>query len=207
MDSYIAFAGTREEWAVRVLEVLTRELAHVGIAMVGDRTVRVALTPLRGDRLGQCRSSNGSTDGKVNFIAVCTSEAEPRDLVHTLLHELLHAFDDCNSGHRGRWNRWAAAIGMQRCGHELGPVGTGMVETALREVGIPAQHVTSVRGRVAAIGESSQVRLACPECGLTVHMPRGPFEQGAAVLCAEHSTPMLHAAPKKRVALRSKAAA
>jgi hypothetical protein len=176
-----SFTGTREEWCYRVIQVLERELAAMGITMQGDRQVRIAVTPLPASKLGECHSANKAADGRTNFIDICTSQPDPQELVHTLLHELLHAFDNCNSGHRGRWRRWADAIQIKRAGHSRGPIAQRMVDAALLEVGEPAEHVSSVRWRTAA-QQASQVKLTCLGCGLYAYMPRGRHERGDARL-------------------------
>lgn len=189
--SYRPFEGTREAWCLRILDVLTRELRGLGIEMVGDRQVRVAVTPLPASKLGLCHSSNGSGDGRTNFIDVSTVQADPAELVHTLLHELLHAFDDLQSGHRNRWKRWAAAVGIEAVGHKRSPVATRMIERALAEVGIPAAHVTSVRRRATAgSAVPSQVRVRCPQCREHAYIPRGAMERGFATSCAAHGMRM-----------------
>ncbi len=165
------FEGTREEWAERIVVALFPMLVDEGITPVGnDRGVRIAIAPLPASKLGVCYSANKSRDGSVNIITLSTAEADPAALVHTLLHELWHAFDDCRSGHRNRWKRWANHIGIEIRGTDVrGPIAARMVNQALAEVGVPLSHVVTVYERDKA--RSSQVRFECPKCGIHVHMP------------------------------------
>jgi hypothetical protein len=177
------FEGAREEWAEVVLAHLFIELACIGISWntPEGRQIRVALAPMSRTKLGQCHSSKKSVGGDVNMITLSTDQGEPIELVHTLLHELLHALDDCHSGHKGRWARWAKQIGIEMRGHERGPIAEQLVQDTLRAVGVPKAHVQTVPSSRKA--GSSQVRVHCPECSKHVNMPRGLADGGFSIAC------------------------
>ena len=179
------YQGTREEWAQMILGNLFLALTEIGIAWntPTPRELRVALAPLPRTTLGRCHSSKKSVGGNVNMIDLSTDQGDPLELTHTLLHELLHALDDCHSGHRGRWRRWADQIGIERVGHKRGPIAEKLVQDALAAVGTPGNHVQTVPSKRKA--ESSQIRFACPECSRHVHMPRKLADEGFAVGCVE----------------------
>lgn len=177
-----AFAGTREAWAEKITAALFPMLVAEGIAPVGDhRQIRIALAPLPAKTLGLCYPSSKSTTGDVNLITLSTDQGEPIELVHTIMHEMMHAFDDCRSGHRNRWLRWANQIGIVARGHIRGPIAERMVQTALAEVGFPTAHVITVRK--VQKPKSSQVRYECPGCRLHVHMPLKSADDGFEVAC------------------------
>jgi hypothetical protein len=171
------FHGTREEWAVSISLALLPELAKLGITMVGERRqIRVAVAPLPATKLGLCYSASKSVAGNTNIITLSSDQGEPIELAHTLLHEILHALDDCRSGHKGRWARWAEMLGMERCGHARNAQADQMLRSALERVGLPALHVQTKSQRRKQ--RKSQVRFICTSCGGHVHMPAAIAEAG-----------------------------
>ena len=183
-----AYAGTREEWVNRVIEFVAPRLAELGIAMPPERAVRVGVTPLSSKKLGVCYVAKKSVTGTINFIGLCTKQADPRELVHTLVHEYLHACDDVQSGHRHRWKRWADLLGMKARGHDRNAFFDQLIDDALTAVGVAAQHVAS--REVGRTANPSQVRLCCRLCLRHVHMPRRLQDEGFVVICADHGEPM-----------------
>lgn len=180
MNGFPAYEGTREDWANKILGFFAPRLAELGIVMPPERSVRVGVTPLSRTTLGRCHSSNQSATGSVNFIALCTKQADARELVHTLVHEYLHACDDCASGHRHRWKRWADKLGISARGHERNALLDQLINAALATVGEPVQHVAS-KGRPPA--RKSQVRVVCPTCRRHAHVPAKAHAEGFTVSC------------------------
>ena len=171
------FRGTREEWAVAISLALLPELAKLGIVMVGERRqIRVAVAPLPATTLGLCYSSAKSVNGDTNLITLSSDQGSPLELVHTLCHEILHALDNCLSGHRGRWARWAGLLGMERRGHARNALADEMFQNALEQVGLPALHVQTKSQRRQQ--RKSQVRFCCAGCGRHVHVPAAIAEAG-----------------------------
>jgi hypothetical protein len=62
--------------------------------------------------IGQCFARRVS-DSKVNEIFISPKLDDPIHVLDVLAHELIHAFDDCKSGHRGQFKRVAVAIGLE----------------------------------------------------------------------------------------------
>lgn len=63
--------------------------------------------------IGQCWATDASVDG-VNqiFISPVRGEDETQNVLGTLAHEMIHAIDDCESGHRGEFARIAKRVGF-----------------------------------------------------------------------------------------------
>lgn len=182
-DGQRLFHGTREEWAERVVASLFPHLFERGMVPAGKaRSIRIALAPLPANKLGVCYASEKSANGTVNLISLTTGQADPLDLVHTLCHELLRAFDDCMSGHRGRWKRWAQTLGIEIRGHQRTGETDAMFRSVLAEVGLPVSHVVTVRK--AAKPKSSQARYVCPDCGRHVHIPLKSADSGWEITCS-----------------------
>lgn len=62
-------------------------------------------------RLGACLSSNASTGG-YNEIFISPEIEDSRLVIGVLLHELIHAVDDCKSHHGGLFRTIAKAVGF-----------------------------------------------------------------------------------------------
>lgn len=101
----------------------------------------------------------------------------------TILHELAHSFDDCRSGHKGRWRRWALTLGIALKDRPRTPECVAMIEQALREVGIPAAHV--VTKLLPKRAKSSQVRYECPVCHRHAHVPLALADGGFSLACVD----------------------
>ena len=179
-----AYTGTREAWAYAVLDFIAPRLAPLGISMPEGRTVRVGVLPLSRGRLGQCSPSARSACGTVCFIGLGTKQVDPRELVHTLIHEYMHACDDCQSGHRHRWARWAAALGMKAKGHDRSTALAALIDSALHHVGLPAAHVPSV-GPMQMASLPSQQRMQCPECAAHAYIPMKAALSGYTLGCGD----------------------
>ncbi len=176
------YAGNREGWANEILGVLRPRLADLGITMPEGRTVRIGVTPLSRGVLGRCWAAKLSQSGTVNFIGLCTKQADPAELVHTLIHEYIHAADDCQSGHRNRWAKWAAVLGMKAKGHSRNALGNTLIRDALVAVGIPVQHEPS-QVLAAASAVPSQIRVECCSCKQHAYVPRRAHVDGFELVC------------------------
>lgn len=91
----------REEWlqqAVKKVETLFdgRQLpeVYVSVGFPGGRGKKSTT-------VGQCWSSATSGDGKQHIFIHPVLDTD-LDVLAVLVHELCHAIDDCESGHRGR---------------------------------------------------------------------------------------------------------
>jgi hypothetical protein len=191
------YVGSREDWANLVLERLVPDLAAIGIEMPDGRAVRIGVGPLSNGKLGVCFPAAKSSSGTVNFIGLCTKQAEPQELVHTLIHEYLHACDDCQSGHRNRWHRWAQLLGMKRAGHERSAMCTALIDDALKNIGLPVQHEPSVV-KPAANAMPSQVRITCPKCAQHVYMPFKAYAEDYFIYCGACELQMSYVEPSPK---------
>lgn len=107
---------TREAWLHRAVETFRPRFEAIGMPLP-DR-VHVSVGFGYGARrenaviLGQCWARRASADG-VNHIFVSPQQDDPPAMLVTLLHELIHAADDCAHGHRGpsprRRPRWVSS--------------------------------------------------------------------------------------------------
>ena len=68
-------------------------------------------TGSKGRHLGQCWGSKASEDG-INQIFIAPNQADPVEVLDTLTHELVHAIDDCKSGHGEGFKKIATDVGL-----------------------------------------------------------------------------------------------
>ena len=104
--------STREAW----LESAVLELAPL-FAKIGHRipACRVscgfASTGVKSGHIGQCWSTRSSEDG-VNQIFISPSLSAAVTVLDTLVHELVHAVDDCEHKHGKEFKKIAIGIGL-----------------------------------------------------------------------------------------------
>ena len=195
-----AFGGTREEWCERALALLVEEFASIGIVHPApdERDWRVAVAPIRGQALGVCHHSMRSRDGRTNFITVGTQQAEPIELVHTLAHELLHAFDNLASGHRGRWRRWARVVGIEARSHSRTPAAAAVFVRVVDAIGVPSRHVTSAERSLArARPRASLQKLQCVDADCETQCYVNVGQTKTLLLCGHCNRPMIPARLKQ----------
>lgn len=108
---------TREQWLELAVLKLRPIFAEAGADLPN---VRVSVGwPSRGGVggkrkvIGQCWKSIVATD-KVSqlFISPVLGE-DPVQMLGVLVHELVHAWDDCESGHKGAFGKMARKLGLE----------------------------------------------------------------------------------------------
>lgn len=116
--------------------------------------------------LGQCWAT--VTAGGVAQVFVSPILDDPIDVLAVLTHELIHASDDCESGHRGAFTRIARAVGL------VGPMrattpGAELI-TRLERVAAALGTYPHRRIELAEIVKQStrMLRVECPSCAYLV---------------------------------------
>jgi hypothetical protein len=107
---------TREEWLNVVLHKHVAKLlkTKAGVTLPADCKVSVGF-PGGGSarkRIGECWPRARSSI-KVNEIFLNPSMKDVTRLLDVLVHEAIHAADDCASGHKGFFRRTAKAVGLE----------------------------------------------------------------------------------------------
>jgi len=107
---------SRERWLENAVTAVTPLFEEIGIELP---KVRVSVGwPSKGGMsknktIGQCWKTTVATDNISQiFISPVLGETTLKVLA-TLVHELIHAWDDCKSGHKGEFARAAKSIGLQ----------------------------------------------------------------------------------------------
>lgn len=105
---------TREQWLIAAIEQLTKKVFTPNDFEVPAVRVSVGWPGGRGKKqgvIGQCFATKSATD-KVSQIFVSPVVSDALNVVVVLAHELVHAVDDCQSGHKKDFVRIAREIGF-----------------------------------------------------------------------------------------------
>lgn len=107
--------NTREAWLHSAIDVLRPRFAEIGMPLPAKIHVSVGFgfgaKRENATILGQCWAKRASSDS-VNHIFIAPTEGDPAAMLVTLVHELIHAADDCVSGHRGTFAEAATRLGF-----------------------------------------------------------------------------------------------
>jgi hypothetical protein len=107
---------TREAWLHRAIGAFRSRFAEIGLPLPEKLHVSVGFGyNSRAESkyiLGQCWARRASADG-VNHIFLGPQEGDPAAMLVSLLHELIHAADDCASGHKGAFAEAATRLGFE----------------------------------------------------------------------------------------------
>ncbi len=111
----IEIVDTREAWLIRaatrlgsLLEAVGQEVPpiRVSVGWPGGSGKKAAV-------VGQCWPTTASEDGVAQiFMSPVRGKTDTQHVLGTLLHEMIHAIDDCESGHRGNFARIAKSVGF-----------------------------------------------------------------------------------------------
>jgi len=103
----------REQWLMRAVDHLAPIFERSGYAIpIVKVSVGFPSTGAKGRHLGQCWSTKSAVDG-VNQIFIAPHLQTPFDFLDTLVHELVHAVDDCQSGHGENFKKIALDVGLK----------------------------------------------------------------------------------------------
>jgi hypothetical protein len=191
--------STREEWLVAAIEALRPVFAEVGEDVPTVR-VSVGWPGGRGKKnttIGQCWSKAASKDGVAAlFISPVLDDASR--VLDVLAHEVIHAIDDCQSGHKGRFAKIAKGIGLE--GAMTATVAGEALKARLDEMAADLgeyPHAAMVNP-AAKQGEPKQTtRMLKVECaegsGYLVRMTRKWLDEYGTPSCPCHQEPMIEA--------------
>lgn len=164
---------TREEWLARAAERLLVIIAEKTELEPPD-AVQVSVGFPRQDRggkvIGQCWTAKSGAGVAQVFISPLLDK--PVRVLGVLLHELIHAADDCQNQHKGVFARAMKQVGFT-CKPTLAIVpSTGAFREMLAEIWLelgdyPHKGMTPGQGMYKKKG-TYLLKCACDECGYTV---------------------------------------
>lgn len=191
---------TREAWLLAAIEALgARVFAPAGVDLPESLRVSVGWPGGRGNKssvIGQCWASAAAAD-KVAQLFISPKLDDAVRVLDVLAHELVHAADDCQSGHKGRFAKWARAIGLEGkltatvAGEEL----TATLSAIAEELGA-YPHAALAAGADGAEGPKKQttrmLKVECPQgSGYKARLTRQWLDEYGAPLCPCHEERMI----------------
>ena len=162
--------NTREDWLLKAIELL-RPLFGAKGYVVPECQVSCGFTStgVKNGHIGQCWSKKSSANG-VNQIFISPTLPRAFDVLDTLVHELIHAVDDCQHKHGKEFKKIAKRMGlvgpMRSAG--AGPELTQQLNELLEKLGsYPHGQLTVSMYKPY---RASRPRAKCSKCGFQVPM-------------------------------------
>lgn len=184
LETQAALDGVREEWLMQAVTLCHDIFSAEGFALP---PVRVSCSfPGGGSslrRIGECWPRSLSTAG-VNEIYISPYLDDPVQVLDVLVHELVHAVDDCKSKHGKEFKRIATAVGLEgratraSAGENLRQQLTFMAE-ALGEY----PHRKMTPHRKAKRARKSSPKWECDQCGCVFSLSHAMYERFSVERC------------------------
>lgn len=176
----------REQWLIQATELLEK-LVLVPANEKTDRLVRAKIAVSVGNTthkkaLGECWKRSASEDNDTNQIFITAKINDSAQVLNVLLHELIHAYDDCESGHTGAFKHLALACGLTgkmtstKPNDELSETFADIVD-ALGD--IPHVKLDPKKSGIKK-QNTRMLKIECLECGLVIRASKTQVERIAA---------------------------
>ena len=161
---------TREAWLLAAVALLRPLFAAKGFSVPPCQvSCGFASTGTRSGHVGQCWSTK-SASNELNQIFISPTLKSAYDVIDTLVHELVHAVDNCENKHGKEFKKIALKMGMKgpmrsaEAGPELKVTLTSLIDTLGQ---YPHGHL-KVGMRKAP--RRDRPRAKCKHCGYQVPM-------------------------------------
>jgi len=159
----------RETWLkAAAVELYAGLFAEAGVPTPPKYRVSCGWPHRSSTAIGQCFPSAMSLDSTAEiFISPELDDAE--QVSHVLIHEMVHASDDCLNGHRRAFAKWARAVGLEGklTATTPGPQLASLIEVLIKRLG-PYPHAGLQKGaRVKKKQTTRMLKIECDECGFT----------------------------------------
>ncbi|PUE40260.1 SprT-like domain-containing protein [Limnohabitans sp. Bal53] len=185
----------REAWLLAAVQLLKPIFAAKRYLVPDDVQVSCgfASTGTRSHHIGQCWSRGSSTNER-NQIFISPALGDPVQVLDTLVHELVHAVDNCEHKHGKEFKKIALSVGLE------GAMRSASAGKALKEQLIKiadalgsyphgqlkVHHVRKI--------SAPRPRARCKSCGFEVPMYK-KFLTFGPPLCPQHKTVMEQVGP------------
>ena len=137
-------------------------------------------------RIGECWPRSRSKAG-VNEIFISPILDNSVETLGILIHELIHAVDDCKSGHKKAFRDMAIAVGLEgkMTATTIGESLRLRLESIVKELGeYPHKELTPPEPKQ----KSRQLKLECNDCGAIWRMSRRWMDQATNCPCCKSET-------------------
>lgn len=193
------FHKTREAWLTAAVTGLTPLFATAGAPIP---PVRVSVgwpggsSRARGNVIGQCWAPTSAADGVQQIYVSPVLEDAPR-VLDVLAHELVHAVDKCEHGHRGPFATIAKRIGLEgpMTATTAGPELLAALEKLSAKLGAYPHSALTTATSSHPKQSTRMVKCECPESGYIVRTTRKWLAEYGAPLCPCHRLEMAYESP------------
>ena len=190
--------NSRENWLLEAVDIFRPWFQEHGAEI--PEKVRVSVGYAKRQRkgtIGVCYASVAAEDG-VHQLFMSPELDDALRVLDVLMHELIHAWDDCKSGHKGEFARVAKALGLT--GKMTATVASDELKVRLQDVLGKLGDYPHAKLNANTIPKQStrMLKLICAVDGLDseykVRTTRKILDEYGAPLCPCHSEPMEEAA-------------
>jgi predicted SprT family Zn-dependent metalloprotease len=193
----------REQWLNIAADLIRSEVfAPCGLPNFAH-PYRISCGFAQGSRkaIGQCFPRAASADS-TNEIYISPTLASPvrtnatvgAAVLETLVHELLHALDDCRSKHGRDWQRWARRVGLE--GKATATYAGTKLTRKLGMIAIACGDYPHAALTVTARDKARQLKLECLDCGAVWRMSQKWRAQVTCCPCCASQNVNTSAAPE-----------
>ena len=179
----------REAWLEAAVQAVTPLFSAKGYVVPICRvSVGFASTGTLRGHIGQCWSTRSSQNG-INQIFISPALAEAFDVLDTLVHELVHAVDDCQHKHGKEFKKIALKLGLKgpMRGADAGPVLRAQLLDLAQTLG-PYPH-SALKVSVRKRPQAKRPRAKCEKCDYQVPMLKKFLAYGPPI-CPQHKIVM-----------------
>jgi|TARA_R110000744_G_scaffold249684_2_gene365939 hypothetical protein len=177
-------SNTRENWLMEAIEPL-QATVFGNHAIPGDVRITCGF-PSKGatakrTTIGECWPRSRSANG-VNEIFISPLLDDSVDVLAVLVHELVHAIDDCQHGHGKEFRDIAIDVGLT--GKMTATTATP--ELAEQLAGIQAELGNYPHGKLTPPGpkqKARQLKMTCLECDAVWRMAKSWMERATVCPC------------------------
>ena len=182
--------NVREIWLQKAVELIFPIFKNKGYTIP---KVQVSCgfpsTGNKSKHVGQCWGKSSTSDG-TNQLFISPILDEPVQVLDTLVHELVHAVDDCTHHHGPEFKKIATDVGLQGLMREAsaGPWLLEQLTAISRQLGkYPHSKINLAHSSSKKTGP--RPRAKCKKCGYEVTPLKKWLHMGPP-LCPKHTTEM-----------------
>ena len=158
----------REEWLNKASLLIDSEILEPLTDLQSNRALRIAIAPMRSKRLGECYPSSRNDDG-ANEIVITAHCDDSELILAVLVHEKIHALDDCKHQHGPVFRKAALAVGLE--GKMTATVAGPKLAATLKEyVELLGPIPHSAMSHVAKDKGRNNNKLVCDDCGFKANL-------------------------------------
>ena len=176
----------REQWMLAGIEALRPHFAAAGIDIPDHVRISTGWPGGKGSKattIGQCWATSSVSDG-TSAIFISPVLKNPITILVTIVHELVHAADDCKSGHRGAFIKMARAVGLMKPWTST-PPSQRLLSTlaAIADDLGPLDHGSITARSRKGVQTTRMLKVECGDCGCVIRMTRKWLDEAGLPTC------------------------